>query len=344
MLCQSTSRRLSPSRASRYAFTLVELLVVIAVIGVLIALLLPAVQAAREAARRMSCSNNLKQLGIAVHNYHDTLGCLPPGQISGTAADSCTNFGWAALILPFIEQSNLGAQLNFKTTIIDGADADGVGVSGNARIGATLVPSFLCPSDQDRGLIRCDDFLTSGSAGWGSPYERAPAHYSGICSERITVQGAADPMNGRLGVIVGANPIYGSGSAPDRFSPPPRLGLESILDGTSNTAMIAETASYESTDPKQYGNGQWISGTNIFRKNIERINFVPQCEHFSGKSGAIDQTWTCTECSRYQHDFRSWHPTGASALYADGSAHFLSDTTAIETLGRLCNRQDGETP
>ncbi len=326
-------------RSRRFAFTLVELLVVIAIIGVLIALLLPAVQAAREAARRMSCSNNLKQLGIAVHNYHDTLDCLPAGQIAGTATDSCTNFGWAALILPFIEQSNLGAQLDFGGTIIDGAalvSGVNIGDSGNAKLGATLVPSFLCPSDQDRGLIRTDDYWTRGAAGWGSPYERAPSHYGGVCSERITAEGAAAGGNGRLGVIVGANQVTDSSWTVTGFDPAPRMGLESIQDGTSNTVMIAETSSYETMDPKAYGNGQWISGSNIFRKTEAPVNYRPKCEHFN-----VTDPWGCSVCSAYQHEIRSWHPGGAYGLYADASVHFLPETTAIEILGYLCNCQDG---
>ena len=328
-----------------FAFTLVELLVVIAIIGVLIALLLPAVQAAREAARRMSCANNLRQIGIAVHNYHDTLGSFPAGQIAGTAADSCTNFGWAALILPYIEQSNLGAQLNFGTTIIDGADSNGIGISGNALIGATLIPTYLCPSDQDRKLIRTPDYWTQGTT-FGD-YERAPAHYGGVCSERITEEGQTQGGNGRLGTIVGANAIYDGSGNTIGFDPAPLMGFEDITDGTSNTMMIAETSSYETTAVKVYGNGQWISGTNIFRKNAEPVNFRPRCEHFD--AGGPDPDWACNICcdpawignKGYQHDFRSWHPAGAHGLYGDASVHFISATTAIEILGYLCNRMSG---
>ena len=329
---QNTMSRKNKFPASD-AFTLVELLVVIAIIGILIALLLPAVQAAREAARRMSCSNNLHQIGIAIHNYHDTQSCFPAGQISGTRLDSCTNFGWAALTLPYIEQSNLGALLNFNTTIIDGADSNGVGVDGNAKLAATPIPPYLCPTDPDRKIIRCNDYWTSGAA-YDVAYERFPAHYSGVCSERITTQGAAAGGVGRFGTIVGAN----SNDTYTGFIPAPKVGFQSITDGTSNTMVIAETSSYELMEPKVFGNGQWISGSNIFRKTTAPINYRPKCEHFN----KTEPDWTCSACSAYAHEMRSWHTGGAYGLYGDASVHFVSETTEIMVVGYLCNKQDGQ--
>ena len=127
----------------RSGFTLVELLVVIAIIGVLVALLLPAVQAAREAARRMKCQNNLKQLGIALHNYHDIHGRVPPAGIhhqgSQSAGSSSWGPSWAVMILPMIEQGNLHSQYNFS--LIRTRDAP------NDKVSATTIPAFLCPSD-----------------------------------------------------------------------------------------------------------------------------------------------------------------------------------------------------
>lgn len=321
------------------AFTLVELLVVIAIIGILISLLLPAVQSAREAARRMHCSNNLHQLGIAVHNYHDVQQCFPSGQISGTRTDSCTNFGWAALILPYLEQSNLGTQIDFKTTILDGADTDGTGTSGNALLGKTLVPTYLCPSNSDRDVLRCNDYFTSGAE--YVAYERAPAHYGGVCSEKILDDfGNKNETNrsyGRFGTIIGANAHYGGDYSLERFDPAPKVGFSSITDGTSNTMIIAETASYETITPKIYDNGQWISGSNIFRKTTAPINYRPKCEHFNTPT-----PWLCEQCSAYQFEMRSWHTGGASGLFGDASVHFLSQTTEIAVLGVLCNRQDGK--
>lgn len=132
-------------------FTLVELLVVIAIIGILVALLLPAVQAARAAARRMQCSNNLKQLGLAMHNYHDVAKRFPPGSICYTNGGDVPGFGslnqsWATRVLPFIEQTAIADSLDMA---IRGTLWTGVPTSpiGNAQA-EMLLPAFLCPQDQ----------------------------------------------------------------------------------------------------------------------------------------------------------------------------------------------------
>src|SRR5271166_430496 len=125
-------------------FTLIELLVVIAIIAVLIALLLPAVQSAREAARRMQCVNNLKQLGIALHNYHDALSIFPPGYIAASKfidgeTDTAPGWSWASMILPQLEQASLYSSINVYLPIQAGA---------NVTATQTIVGAYLCPSDQ----------------------------------------------------------------------------------------------------------------------------------------------------------------------------------------------------
>jgi len=331
-----------------YAFTLVELLVVIAVIGMLLALLLPAVQAARESARRMSCSNNLRQIGLAVHNYHEAFENFPPAMKATKTV--CQGFGWAALTLPFIEQSNLGSQIDFNGKIIDEVDDNMNPVSGNALLAATLVPVFLCPSNSDRELNECGDWWTTGTktlVDWVSAYKRAPAHYSGISGEKMSDEAKEVDEN--------YNPRhFGNGIFPlpkqitdavtyevTGYDLPATISFGNITGGTSNTVMVAEASSYEESSPKQYANGQWMGGQNVFLKSEYPINFAPKCGHFNGKRGTIAH-WSegCPECSKYQHDFRSFHPSGAYALHADGSVHFLSETTAIEILGRLCDRRE----
>ena len=291
------------------AFTLVELLVVIAIIGMLIALLLPAVQAAREAARRMSCSNNLRQIGIAVHNYHDTYNLIPPGR------NAETMFGWGALILPFVEQGNVQSLIDFKEKMYN---------EPNRSTGQTRLPLFLCPSDRER-MVRNTLFYNPDN-GWAEEtLPLAPSHYGGVLSEKITPRGKEVESDGwtlkhELGCILEKQQISFAG----------------ITGGLSNTAMITEASSYESIEPPVYANGSWISGTNIFRKTTTPINYRPKCEHFN-----TPEPWYCSECSAYQYETRSFHPSGAFAAYADGSVHFLSETTAIDILGRLYNRTEG---
>src|SRR5205823_1260814 len=130
-------------RASRKGFTLIELLVVIAIVALLIGLLLPSVQKTREAANRIKCKNNLKQIGIAMHAYHDSEGSFPSGYLSGVGTngpsdDTGPGWGWAALLLPFVEQDNLYKQIDLRKDITDPA---------NAKVRVFSLPIYLCPSD-----------------------------------------------------------------------------------------------------------------------------------------------------------------------------------------------------
>ena len=151
----------SSSRAR--GFTLIELLVVIAIISVLISLLLPAVQSAREAARRAQCINNMKQFGLAMHNYHESNNCFPSGDIRkvgypmmpGVICDidifsNCQNTPWSCLMLPYIEQGNLANSFNYQLGAIGPSDSSGLpmGFFANTTVGSTKIAMFQCPSDR----------------------------------------------------------------------------------------------------------------------------------------------------------------------------------------------------
>jgi len=185
---------------SRKAFTLVELLVVIAIIGVLVALLLPAVQAAREAARRSSCSNNMRQIGVAMHNHHDTFRQLPTGWVApANDAEGSPGWGWASQSLNFIEQSNLYDQIRFSLPVTD---------SNNQLARETVVDTFLCPSDigQDRFTLGTVDVARSNYVGMYGTDEIEDA-----------------PSNG--------NGMFFHNS---------KLRFSSVTDGLSNTLMVGE--------------------------------------------------------------------------------------------------------
>jgi len=146
------SRSGTRDRKSPHGFTLVELLVVIAIIGILIALLLPAVQAAREAARRMQCSNNFKQAGLALHNYHSSVTSFPPGCLYTISAYPVSyEWSWGAYILPYLEQQALYDIFDFETP--NGGGALHYALPWNTPVGTTMVSAFLCPSDPAGGNI-----------------------------------------------------------------------------------------------------------------------------------------------------------------------------------------------
>jgi len=191
-------------RAPRRGFTLIELLVVIAIIAVLIALLLPAVQAAREAARRSQCINNLKQLGIAMHNYHDSRGAFPPGAMRN---DTWSDWSAHTMILPYIEQPALFNAINFGPATGNAGAQPGVDANGNTTVQRAVINGFLCPSDRDK--------LTS---------VEGHVNYVGNAGSSAQSFTAVDSFNGIFG-ISNVHKI---------------VGLRDVTDGTSNTAMMSE--------------------------------------------------------------------------------------------------------
>ncbi|NUQ62619.1 MAG: DUF1559 domain-containing protein [Pirellulales bacterium] len=213
-----TSDREPPRRPHKLAFTLVELLVVIAIIGILIALLLPAVQAAREAARRSQCSNNMKQLGLALHNYHDAHSTFPPafvyhGRNPGTCTqgwEMSTGFAWRALILPQIEQAPIYDQIDFKEHIYRGGCAGPIPRKWDTAA-QTVISAFICPSDDTRPRNESPWAGTNYAAVAG-----VDANHNNTAANRLTVL------------------TYRSASG--RVS----NKISDIVDGTSNTLMSME--------------------------------------------------------------------------------------------------------
>lgn len=201
----------------RRGFTLIELLVVIAIIAVLIALLLPAVQQAREAARRTQCRNNLHQLGLALHNYHDTHSCFPPRSIGvrvgATACDAygASTAGWAVMLLPFIDEQALYNATNFDLPMYDGA---------NTTVSKSQLAQYRCPTDTSVGFVNCGNGACNGVNPTG-----------GVATSSYVANG-------------GANNQSGSTCAPNTSTGPfytnSRVRIRDIRDGTSNTMALGE--------------------------------------------------------------------------------------------------------
>jgi len=298
---------------SRRGFTLVELLVVIAIIGVLIALLLPAVQQAREAARRMQCSNNLKQLGLALHTYHDIHLSFPPGYVDSN------RMSWQSMILPQLEQSALRDQL-----AAEGAyDADGsssapywynntaIVSTGATPLAQTVIPGYICPSDPSGNLnikLRSDDMT--------HPAQYAKSNYVGTYT--------AAQYNTSGTKTADKNAMFYENS--DRK-------FRDITDGTSNTLLAVERGTVSN-----YVGSLWIgwhnlspggsTGDNYFMLHV-RINRLSNDTQYP-INGTIG------------HAASSSHPGGAQFVLGDDSARFISETIDVQTYAALGTIDGGE--
>jgi len=311
------------SARPRNAFTLVELLVVIAIIGVLVALLLPAVQAAREAARRSQCSNNLKQLGLAMHNYHVTFRAFPYNGHPQVGSGSTMQRGpsWLFRILPFMEQGNA------VDSAIDSGDWSlQDGSSPNTALLNTLrVDGVICPSSPlpETAVWNGVELQTSSYVGIEGSY------YVGGTS----VTTAPQPYHDGYGR---AN--YNGVVSIAEY----RIAMRSITDGTSNTMMISEQSDYQidSSNNKVdlrssgYWGGAWSCGAGArnWTQNVTTIRHPIN----GGYGGAGN-----TAAYNANIPLLSAHPGGVQATFADGSVHFLPETINFATFTALADRRDG---
>jgi prepilin-type N-terminal cleavage/methylation domain-containing protein/prepilin-type processing-associated H-X9-DG protein len=364
----------------RIAFTLVELLVVIAIIGILIALLLPAVQAAREAARRTQCTNNMKQLGIALHDYHDIYTRFP----IGFAFDEFTpgQPGWnrgGALVrlLPYVEQKAAYDLIDFRFGDVEDRTVF-LNPPANTKslyVPSTIVPGFKCPSDPRpdtqgwNGARSMTNYqmcmgptVMPEQTGNLSPY--APiSPYTGLPLQFGSIVGypAAGGYDGRNGGNVGTGWFGDGGWRGESWTQPQGLPipgvfsgfswaakLRDITDGTENTIAMGEMRPLCSTT----GDGAtfWDCANDRYFSTIAPINF-PHCTspwyNTNGQNEAIAPGFLTYNQAQVwageasQNAFRSKHPSGAMFLYCDGSAHFLNEFIAYDTYQRLGSRRDG---
>lgn len=324
------NRSVPKARPRRPGFTLVELLVVIAIIGILVALLLPAIQAAREAARRSQCTNNLKQIALGLHNYHDTYKSFPPGWIDSDPDytngktqgpyQNTNGLAWSALILAFIEQSQLYDDVQTQTIGFarhwERDLAGTTAVIAAARLG---VPAYNCPSDSMKQIN-----TKRGSYG--------KTNYMGNS---------------------------GNGAAIDRYGifwVNSQVRIQDILDGTANTAMVLERTGTQDVRKKTCGNatetggavncdwnaGLWIGARYSGNSVGWHPGLVPtDVDSYGGDSGgtyAIGRSyWTWGKDWSNSSD----HPGGLLMAMCDGQVRFISEAVDTTTYRYLRHRYDG---
>ncbi|OAI40412.1 hypothetical protein AYO40_04795 [Planctomycetaceae bacterium SCGC AG-212-D15] len=311
------------STSPRRGFTLIELLVVIAIIGVLIGLLLPAVQKVREAANRVKCQNNLHQLALAFMNYESTFGCLPPGSKGPMLGNNSFpagwsdpvygsglpygHFSWAAVILPFVEANDLYQTINFNvpayaTSIYEDMSGGGSpterGPAGNAAnsTAANNMPKvFLCPTSQ-RGL--------SDSASPQKDYG-VNGGTSACCPERTAA---------------GMDGLFWVNSS---------VQLRDIIDGTSNTFLLLEEANWynHSWLPDTYGSNHFIFVHHPSQGYVQADD--------SGVAAPNTDTWN-------NRSAMSFHPGGVQTAFVDGSVRFIANGISASTYTALFTRAGGE--
>jgi len=298
-------RSLRPARG----FTLVELLVVIAIIGILIALLLPAVQQAREAARRMQCSNNLKQLGLAIHNYHDTHNSFPGGvyeSVWGT---------WQVAILPYIEQSAMYENYNVDDKFV--TNQSKYSGSDNTDVTTIQLDALTCPSDTPN--LPLSTPITSHNYG---------ANFGNTSSYQGTVNGVTFKGAPFAQVYRNSSNAY--------------FGFRDITDGTANTILFAEKLQGEGKDLRGFswwGDGCAVSGyLTPNSTEADRIYDANYCNNLPQKNLPCSAATTSAPimCAA-----RSRHPGGVQVTLCDGSTRFIAETIQVDTWRNLTATQDG---
>ena len=331
-------------------FTLIELLVVIAIIAILIALLLPAVQQAREAARRTQCKNNMRQIGLAFHNYHDTHSRFPqPAMLRLTISGGLNiraGSSWCTMLLPFIEQASVYSLYNASVSPFDPVNASAV---------ATVIPGFMCPSVPRTSSTYTNTIPAGTVLAAGYPPTPATQTMTGGVLDYDTLDGVRSTFN--TVAYAGQTPAadrsgWGTWSLVVSDFPSATAGgrggnLRDITDGTSNTILVGETCNRTAlfrkgrlvplSDPiaaaqAMNGSGTWA---DIFKGDTWVSGVL-----FDGTGSDGPCAINCSNARTA--GLYSWHTGGATVTLADGSARFISENVSAYTLASLITRAGGE--
>jgi prepilin-type N-terminal cleavage/methylation domain-containing protein/prepilin-type processing-associated H-X9-DG protein len=327
---------------NRIGFTLIELLVVIAIIGVLIGLLLPAVQKVREASNRTKCANNLKQMGLALHNYHAVYEQFPPAKINSGSAGTYTaatsfypsklfifNTTGFVLLLPYIEHDDLYRQYDFNYPSSNSCWntsntlANGGINAGNATVVGTLIPIYTCPADNQPAVVN-----ETGTGAYARTNARR-SNYLFSCGETNDYWPTYNPGTATAGAF-GTN---GAAKVPQ------------IADGSSNTIAIGESKQ----DHTYSGYGPyWGSGTHTAVQGyvgpVWAATLPPDGFNVNFPwGGVVDGQTGLAAQLQYAWGFGSWHPAGANFLFCDGSVRFLPDSISFPIFQALNTAYGGET-
>lgn len=335
----------------RRAFTLIELLVVIAIIAVLIALLLPAVQQAREAARRTQCRNNLKQLGLALHNYESSLTTFPPNLVPGGNFNySAGNWGVLAYLSPYLDQANVYNLMNLNAPTYASTAPYGIADPNNAIAAAKITPGFLCPSDQAKSLggdygvasLAPANYCANMGSGLntlnGAPANGSPYTADGVMFANSNIR-IADITDGTSNTacmsesVLGSGPTNASGATP----PGPIQKIYAYLttyQGSLDDASCAGATSWNIQDPRQF---LWYSGE--IRNTSYNHYYTPNSKQWDCITNAFSLGYTAIGWKAA----RSLHVGGVHLLLCDGSVRFVGDNIDVNTWRRLSTRSGVET-
>lgn len=323
---------LSGRKGARVAFTLIELLVVIAIIAILIGLLLPAVQKVREAAARMRCQNNLKQVGLGLHNYHQVYGTLPPGGHSTPTYPTGYGHSFWILLLPYMEQENLYKQLDLtgSTDTSTGLVYTGRNVTNGAALSSKFISTYFCPSSP------LGKFALVGSTPGQGVMSTTYVGLTGAVDHPSTVNKDGEPyIHYGTGLISKGGGLLSINAKK----------LTELSDGTSSTIAVAEQSDFcvSSTGAKvdcrsDFGHSFAMGPGNAIENRNWNLTSV--------RYKINDKTWenrgVNSTAYGQNRPLQSAHSGGISSLFFDGSVRFLADSMALQTLYNLSNIDDGK--